>query len=260
MKKNRKNVVLVVLFILVVLVGIGKIFLDKIYVPVIAMYHYIDDNESNSKLSVSAEGFEKQMKFFKENGYDVIPLKEIVNMIKNKKKVPHKTIAITFDDGADNNYSLAYQILRKYGFSATMFVISDMVGKQGYMNWSEIKEMQDNGITIGSHTVSHRWLPELSDQEIEREVTESKKVLENSTGRNINFIAYPSGGYDQRVIDAVKKAGYLGACTTNSEGSDWRNIYALKRVRLSRTSNNPVVQWIETSGYYTFIKEFRDDK
>jgi len=252
---------LVILISVAVLIVGAKLFLGTIYVPPIIMYHSLDENEEVTKLSLSTSGFARQMEFLDKHNYNVISLEEMVGLIKEKKRIPSKTITITFDDGYRNNYLCAYPILKKHDFPATLFVITDFIGKKGYMTTSDLKELTENNITIASHTKSHQWLPSLNDANLKEELVVSKAVLEKITSQEVKFISYPVGAHDERVKSRVKDAGYEAACATNpGPGKDWRDIYALKRIRISRTSNNLFVFWIETSGYYTFIKEKRDEE
>jgi len=256
---NRKVVIIGV--IVIALVIALRLFLSFIHVPPILMYHSVDIFSEITKLSVSPELFAKQMDFFYRHKYNVVSLEEMVNLIKSRKGIPPKTVTITFDDGYTNNYDFAYPVLKKYGFPATFFIITTLVGKPAYMDWDQLKELEKNNITIGSHTIDHQWLPNLSDKDLRRELFDSKKVLEKHLNNEVKFVSYPVGAHDERVQKVVKEAGYEAACATNP-GPDkrWDDIYALKRLRISRSSTNMVIFWIETSGYYTFIKEVRDEK
>jgi len=216
MKKSAlKNKKVILVIILAVLALAFKLFLDFTYVPAILMYHSIDEKENETKLSLCPAGFARQMQFLYEKGYRVISLDEMVDMIKNKTRVPHKTVAITFDDGYENNYTCAYTILKKYNFPATIFVITGKIGESGYLSWDELSQMQENNITIGSHTKSHPMLKYLPEKKIRDEVRDSKEILERNLGRKVKFIAYPGGSYDERVKSIVKESGYAAACGTN---------------------------------------------
>ena len=237
------------------------VFARHAYVVPVLMYHAIDYNDKVSKLSVSPESFERQMKFLHDRKYNVVGLDKIVSYLEKKERMPARTVAITFDDGFYNNYRYAYSVLKKYGLPATIFVITDKIGKKGFLGWDEIKEMSDSGlITIGSHTMSHCWLPDADDRKLPKELTGSKNILEKRLGRKADFICYPLGAHDKRVETAVKEAGYRGGFATNPgrfEPSD--DVFAIKRIRISRSSDNLFVFWVESSGYYTWIKEHRDD-
>jgi len=237
------------------------IFMKTEYVVPVLMYHAIDHNDKATKLSVSPESFERQMKFLHDHRYNVVTLDKIVAYLKDEKAVPSRTVAITFDDGYYNNYRYAYPVLKKYGIPATIFVIVGKVGQPGYLDWKEIREMADSGlITIGSHTISHKWLPSMGTERLKEELADSKAILEEKTGKPVDILCYPVGAHDDRVEREAGLAGYRCAVATNpGRFAPIDDIYAIKRIRISRTSDNLFVFWLESSGYYTWIKEHRDD-
>ena len=240
-----------------------RIFMNAVYVPVVMMYHSVGEKGcyyDGTKLNVYPETFARQMKFLYEHDYNVVPLHELIEMMKNGKGVPHKTLSITFDDGLKNNFTYAYPVLKKYNFPATIFVPVQFVNGLGYLTWEEINTMQDSNISIGSHTISHKWLPSFDDEELRREVFDSKEILEKMTGKEVKTFSYPMGAFDERARSMVEEAGYVGAVSTNPGPKYPSNDpYVLKRIRISMSSASMLVLWIETSGYYTFIKEVRDD-
>lgn len=243
----------------------GRLFLNSVYVPVILMYHSVGEEDTvpggyGEKLNVSPRVFARQMQFLKDRGYKVIPLYDFVEKIARNERIPPKTVTITFDDGLRNNFLLAYPELKKHGFPATIFVTSDFIGKEYFLNTRDMEIMQKNNISIGSHTASHNWLPDMDHAALARELSGSKEILEEKTGREIRLLSYPLGGFDGRVKKAARDAGYIGAVATNpGKNYPYSDLYALKRIRISMTSDNLLVFWLEISGYYTFIKEMRDD-
>jgi len=248
----------------IALIAGGKALLNAAYVPVIVMYHSVGEEGKTlkgygGKLNVKGETFAKQMKFLHEKSYRVIPLEDFIEMVKKGERIQRKTVAITFDDGLRNNFLHAYPVLKKYGFPATIFVATDLVGKKDFLTWDEIKIMQKNGISMGSHTLSHAWLPDLDKENLQMELTGSRKILEEKTGQKVKTLSYPLGAFNRDVKKAAREAGYIGAVATNP-GKKYPNNdpYALKRIRISMSSDNLAVFWVETSGYYTFIKEMRD--
>ena len=96
------------------------------YTVPILTYHSFDYGRGT--LSITPENFEKQMRYLKDKGYNVIPLDELVAGIKNKKKFAHNTVVITIDDGYENNFTYAYPVLKKYGFPAIIFLITNQIG------------------------------------------------------------------------------------------------------------------------------------
>jgi peptidoglycan/xylan/chitin deacetylase (PgdA/CDA1 family) len=225
------------------------------------MYHKLDNQYLESKLSVCPDSFRKQMDFLRKNDYNVVSLKELVSLIKSGRTIPRNTVTITFDDGYENNYDCAYPVLRMYRIPATIFITAENMGKEGFLTWQQVREMAENGVDIGSHGMTDVIFTEIKDKErLKNEIFKSKELIEGRIGKKVNFISYPLGQFNENIIDMVKDAGYLGACATNP-GGDYpaHDPYALKRIRISRTSDSLFVFFIESSGYYTFIKEVRDE-
>lgn len=266
MPKGLKFIVWGILGILIAFGVWLSVVLSHYTVPIL-MYHYVNDEEpSRSRLGVSPATFKRQMRFLSEHKYNVIPLEELAELIRNKRKIPPKTAAVTFDDGYLDNYTQAYPILKKYNIPATIFVVINRIGKHmgndDYMSWAQIKELSESGlITIGSHSMNHPNLSEIkSEEEMESEILESKNILEESLGRKVDLFSYPFGGINHLARSIVMSAGYKAAVGTNfPKGYPNDDIYALKRLRISETSRNMFVFGIVVSGHYTFIKENRDD-
>jgi len=210
-------------------------------------------------LSVSPKDFDRQMKFLKDNKYNIIKFSEAVDLLIDKKKIPPKTVVLTFDDGKDNNYINAYPILKKYNITATMFVIPGHCGLPGYMTGRQIRELSDNNIEIGSHTLNDVWLPGRDDKKLTEEILGSKIALEQITDKKIDVFCYPLGGVDQRVRMAVMRAGYKGACTINlNKNYGINDVYTLRRVKVSgKKSKNLFSFWFYTTGYNPFVKDLK---
>lgn len=261
---KSKRIIYLGSFILLIFISAAYFLKQKYVVPII-MYHSVTPEANpENRLTVSTAAFRRQMRFLKSFGYNIVPLEEIAALIRDKKKVPAKTIAVTFDDGYIDNYTYAFPVLKEYKIPATIFIIVDEVGRRqnDRLNWSQIEEMQKSGlITFGSHCLGPVLLKEISSaEELKRQIFDSKKILEKKLAKPLNLFSYPGGGFDDRIKRQVIEAGYMAAVTTSPgrKFSDW-DIFALKRLRISSTSDNLFVFWIETSGFYTFLKEHRDD-
>ncbi len=258
---NRRILLIsVALTMVALIVGAAAIMsVSTAYTVPILMYHSIDYNDKSSKLSVSPENFAKQMEFLYKNRYNVVSLEKAVSYIKNKERPPRKTVAITFDDGFQNNYQYVYPLLKRYKMPATLFVIVNRIGDPGFVTWDEVKEMSDSGIvTIGSHTRTHFWLLGSDEHFLKNEVEESKKILEEKLGRKVNSFCYPMGAFDAKSKKAVEAAGYMCAVSTNPKNSAPDDIFAIKRVKISRSSNNLLTFWAETTKYYTWFKQHKE--
>lgn len=261
------KIILIVSAVLILSFCVWLGFVASHYTAPILMYHYINDEEPfKSRLGVSPKSFEKQMRFLREHNYNILTLEELANLITQKNKIPLKTVVITFDDGYLDNYTNAFPILKKYNIPAAIFVVINRIGKRlghdDYMNWEQIRELSESGlITIGSHSMNHPNLSEVeSEDTLKYEIFESKKTLEETLKKRVDFFSYPFGGINTKARGLAVLAGYKACVGTNFPKDYPRNdLYALKRVRISENSKNLFIFWIESSGFYTYIKEHRDD-
>lgn len=128
--------------------------------------------------------------------------------------LPPRAVALTFDDGYRDNYTNVFPVLRRYGFTATFFVITGKVGHPGYMSWAELREMSAAGMLIESHTVTHPVLTRLPAPALERELVQSRQALWLNLGIDSRVLCYPYGAYDPGVMGAARAAGYIMAFTT----------------------------------------------
>jgi len=220
------------------------------FVPILA-YHYLDAAPGKRSLSVSLPTFEKQLQFLVRRQFQVVHFADLVKSLRGEKKLPSKAVVITFDDGEKTFYSKAYPLLMKYRLPATVFVASDWVGREGFVSWEELRSMSSEFVTVGSHTVTHRYLPDLSRDEIRDELFRSKEILEKELGRSVDFLSYPVGGFNPEIRNAAREAGYRAACSTN-RGRNWggKDLFALKRIKMTEGTLSPWVLSAKLSGYY----------
>ncbi len=174
------------------------------------MYHEIGDFDS--KWVVSPKKFEKQMNYLKEQGYDAVSLEEM----EGEKKV-----VLTFDDARKGVLEHVYPVLKKLGFKAYLFIVSNWAeGKtrewkkeySEFLNWEEIKKMDDVFI-FGCHSKSHVGLDKLSLEELDEEIIESKKIIEEKLNVKVNSFAYPYGKFNSLVERKVLEAGFENILT-----------------------------------------------
>jgi len=205
----------------------------------ILMYHEISTVlERNKKIrstnpiyTLSIKQFDEQMKYIHENDYQTLSLDEFMNP---RLRTNEKKVIITFDDGWANNYSNAFPILKKRNLTATIFVITGFVGRDEYMDWRQLRQMGEEGMSIQSHTVSHRPLTVLENHEIMYELQGSKKSIEEHLGKRVDFLSVPHGMIDRRVIGTAQIVGYKAICTSEPGFShSYGNPAILKRINIS---------------------------
>ena len=214
----KKIIVIFIVFLASLILIVS--FLENNYVVPILMYHSIDsDGVEYSNLAISEDLFEKQMAYLADNNYNCLPLKELAYLVENKKSIPRKTIAITFDDGYENNFTIAYPILKRYNLNATIFVVVKNIGKvvddkyfknAKFMSVQQLRRLNlDKLIEIGSHTLNHYYLPEIDRAKLKDQIFKSKQILESRLQGKIDFFSYPIGGFNRHIQQMVKDAGYL---------------------------------------------------
>jgi peptidoglycan/xylan/chitin deacetylase (PgdA/CDA1 family) len=206
----------------------------------ILMYHHIavagpGADAIRRDLSVSPANFEAQLRYLVEHGYEPITLESLILHLQVGLSLPPKPVILTFDDGFKDQYTNAYPLLKRYGFTGTFFVISGFVdeGRPEHMSWSEIELLHANGMEIGSHTYTHPSLAGKSFDYIVWQVLGSMEAIEARTREPVRFFSYPSGQYDQQVVDVLESAGYWGAVTVEAGSLQTsERPFELKRIRV----------------------------
>ncbi len=260
MKILHKRIVAVSVTLAIVVGILYSVYMRPRRVTPILMYHSISTDQ-DSTLCVSPENFTKQMAFLAKSGYSVISLKMLVQNIKAGRKFLPKTVVVTFDDGFEDNFLYAFPVLSKHDMIATVFLITDYVGKNpGYLNWDQIKVMAENNMDFGGHTRSNVYLPSVKQESrLFDEIEGSKNDIEAKLSEKIEFFCYPLGGFNEKVKKVTELAGYMGACTTNRGFSRVNeDLYELKRVKITNSDmNKPFHFRAKLSGYYNFFRHLR---
>jgi peptidoglycan/xylan/chitin deacetylase (PgdA/CDA1 family) len=202
----------------------------------VLMYHSI--SQSDSRLAVSLEEFERQMNYLHQIGYKTINPLELL-----KTKNYEKKVIITFDDGFKDNYLNALPILKKYDFSATIFISTDYIGSKSVfckekdrgfemLNEAEIKELEKANWVIANHFASHQDLDKLEPAEIKEEISKSVKRLENiiDNKKTARIFSYPHSKHSESVIDEVKKEASIAFAGENV--INCQNKYFISRVEV----------------------------
>jgi len=257
-----KNMLLTLL-VMVIIGCIGFTFWlrDRYVVPILSYHHVGIPTGTKWRLNtVSAASFEYQMNFMNRHGFEVIGFDDLVDGIKKGHQFARNSVVVQFDDGYEDNYLYAFPILKKYGFPAIIFLVSDKIGTPGYLTWDEIKEMEKYNILFGAHTRHHVYLPMMSLPEAQDEIAGSKKIIEDHLGHPIDYFCYPSGGFTVDIKHMVQAAGFKAAVTTN-RGKDHFNVdlYELKRVHMNNTDYeySGLILWFKLSGYYNNFRHFK---
>lgn len=222
----------------------------------ILMYHRINDELPEHNLVTRTKEFDKQLKFIYDHNqnYEVISLKELEDDFKSvlKRKTPKTKVIITFDDGYMDNYENAYPILKKYGFTATIFLTTGLIGTNGsfdrykhlskpdMLDWQQVEKMFKDDISFGAHTMTHPHLPELSYDEQLKEIKGSLDHINTflPTGERLSTFCYPYGEYNKDTLKIMEELNLKYALTVVPGVNDANAPrHELKRVEVSGLDN-----------------------
>lgn len=203
-------------------------------VPILG-YHRIGESSRGDPLgpfTVSPVDFARQMSFLSKAGYQSLSLYEYIAMDAKAKISSRRRFVITFDDGYRDYYLTALPILRKFGFGATVFLVSDWFlhgndfreSPNPMLRKEDIAEMKQWETHFGAHSCSHPSLPSLSAREAWQEISASKEILEEHLRRPIDFFSYPYGQSDERLQSLTKTSGFKGACGNDRRGGGDFNL------------------------------------
>lgn len=204
-------------------------------VPVL-MYHVIADPPPGApwpQLYVSAAEFEAQVAWLERRGFAAVTLSDVWRNWHHGGSLPKRPVVLTFDDGYRSVATEALPVLRKRGWPA---VLNLKVGnlEPGSFTESDVHKLLAAGWELGAHTITHPDLRTLDDAGLEREVAGSRMAIRKRFGVTVGFFCYPAGRYDDRVIAAVRSAGFLGATTTLEGLATPDHPFELRRIRVSR--------------------------
>lgn len=203
-------------------------------VPVV-MYHSVSNeaaSENAAGLRVTKNNFDAQMKYLKDNGYYTLTMDEVNDFITKNKPIPEKSVALTFDDGYEDNYTNVFPVLKQYGFKATVFVVASAIDKDpNYLTTAQLKDMQNNGLDIESGTYENVKLGDLTAAQQLKSLQNSKQLLESILNKKVNYVSYPFGSYNTNTLDAASKASYLLGLSRDGKWSyKTDGAYKLNRV------------------------------
>ncbi len=207
---------------------------------VILTYHSLDD--TGSVLSTSPQVFAEQMRILHELDVEVVSLTKIREGLGGAS-ASRPLVAITFDDGFRNILDHGFPILQRYGFPATIFLVTDYCGKTNdwpgqplhikrypLLTWDEIREMSQAAIDFGSHTQTHPDLTMLPAHRVDEELLGSKKRIEDTIGRPVDLFAYPYGIFDHAVRNAAQAHFDLSCSTFLGFVGRQSDLFALERL------------------------------
>lgn len=258
-----KNFLIIAILIIIVIVGV--VIFNKyknnerkyVKIPVLLYHDFVNtvpnEDPDNFNYINTPQSFEENINTILQNGYTIISMKELYDADNLKAELPSKPILINFDDGYYSNYEYIFPILKKYNVKASIFVVTDKVGKEidgkKYFGWNESLEMQESGLVeIFSHGKRHVFYDRLPVKEIRDDVNESYKVIEENLGKkSFRAFAYPYGAYTKEAVWTLKINGIdmqvydLGMNNFNNFNKDY-----IKRINVPcEMTGNEIIEEIE---------------
>jgi len=248
-------------------------------VPIL-MYHSISEGHGGNsrpyyQTTTAPKVFAEHMQFLREENYRVIGLGDVVKEIEGPAGGSAKCLVITFDDGFRDFYTQAFPVLSHYGFSATVFLPTAFINESGSrfkdsecLTWSQVRELHRAGTVFGSHTVSHPQLTTVKPIELEMEVRESKRVIEDKLGCPVESFAYPYAfpetdrTFKQRLRAILTEAGYSnGVSTIIGRAGKNGDTFFMKRLpvnsyddpRLFRAKLEGAYDWLHMPQYLSKV-------
>ena len=189
--------------------------------------------EDEYDYAVPVEDFKAQLDYLKAEGYETITLQDYMKARKGTYTLPKKPIVLTFDDGYDDNYTNLLPLLEERGMRGTVYMVTNDIGRPGYLTWDQLRDMQNRGIELGSHTANHQPLTELSGQMRQDELKLSKLLMEWNGLKTIFTFSYPNGAYDEGMPELLKENEYLTAVTGDGGLNTFKtNPYLLQRTNI----------------------------
>ena len=223
--------------------------------PVILSYHRVDPGLGSDSPTIHPSTFERQMATLRKF-WNPISLSDLLLWLEWKKELPPRSVVVTFDDGSEDTFVHAFPVLKKHRIPATIFMIAANVNSIRSLTAQQIREMVPHGVTVGSHTVNHAYLPTLSLEEARKELFDSKRILEG-LGVSVDFLSYPAGGFTPEIQGLARAAGYRAACTTNRGVRRFPiDRWALRRITMHAT-NSFLGMWVKANGYYEINHRLR---
>ncbi len=227
----------------------------------VLMYHNVSPPGEVEGLNVTPARFREQIEFISQRGYKVITPYEYDEYLEGGKKISSKnSVLITFDDGYENNYTYAYDILKEHGYPAVIFVVVNKIGREDYLTIEQMKEMREEGIIFASHTLNEKYVPSLGKEALKAEICGSKEKLERIIGGPVDFFAYCSGGYTSEAQKILNEADYLIAFSTNrgyDKSCKNNDPFAIRRIKIT-DKDNRFKLWAKLTGIYNIFHTVRD--
>ncbi len=208
--------------------------LGRTEVPILCYHQIRDFRSTDGKIGkdyiVPVANFREQMKLLSDSGYHSILPDQLYDYLATGKALPSKPVMITFDDTRLDQYTAALPELNKYGFKGAFFIMTVSIGRPGYMNREQIKQLADEGHVIGSHTWNHENVKKYAEADWATQVDKPSKQLQEITGRPIEYFAYPFGLWNKNAIKNLKQHGFKSVFQLSDRRDTDDPLFSIRRI------------------------------
>jgi len=208
--------------------------LSRPEVPVLCYHQVRDYKFSDSKTSrdyiVPVGAFIDQMKLLADSGYHTILPGQLYEYLTAGKELPAKPVLITFDDTRLDQFTAALPELNKYDFKAAFFIMTVSLGKPGYMNTEQVKQLADDGHTIGSHTYDHKNVKTYTADDWVEQVQKPSRQLQTITGKPVEYFAFPFGLWNKEAIAKLKDHDFKAVFQLSAKCDENDPLYSVRRI------------------------------
>jgi peptidoglycan/xylan/chitin deacetylase (PgdA/CDA1 family) len=223
----------------------------KSRIPVLCYHQVRDlkntDTRSNRQYIIPPETFASHMKILHDSGYTIINPEEIMTAFNDNSHL-QKPIVITFDDGTKTEYKNALPVLKRYGFKAIFFIMTVTINKKAYLDAVQIKQLSEQGHLIGCHSWDHKNVKKYNTYDWAVELSTPKKFLEEITGKQVDYFAYPYGVWSSAAFEKLKLFGYKAAFQLSGKIDPANQEYTIPRILVDGSWNaNMLLRAIEGS-------------
>jgi peptidoglycan/xylan/chitin deacetylase (PgdA/CDA1 family) len=208
--------------------------LAKKQVPVLC-YHHIREakpgqSETLKSFSVTPAQFAAQMNALKDSGYETILPDQLYNYLVHNGPLPPKPIMLTFDDTDEEQFSIGYKEMKKYGFKGVFFIMTVSINRPNYMTKEQIKQLADDGNAVESHTWDHHMVTKYKGDDWNIQFVKPRKTIEDITGKPATYFAYPYGVWNEAAFPELKKAGFKMAFNLSTHRDSVQPLYTIRRM------------------------------
>ena len=208
--------------------------LAKKEVPVLC-YHHIREPKptggpSTRTYSVSPEHFAEQLKALKDSGFQTILPDQLYNYLVHGAPLPPKPVILSFDDTDEEQFSVGYPEMKKYGFKGVFFIMTVSINRPNYMTSKQIKELSDAGNAVEAHTWDHHMVTKYQGEDWQKQLVQPKKKVEEIIGKSADYFAYPFGLWNRAAFPELKKAGYKMAFSLATKRDSTQPLYTIRRM------------------------------